>query len=727
MYKSTSVDSPDSPPSPAAEKATESSTMLGSSRIPKAVGYIIGNEFCERFSYYGMRAILVLYFVKYLRFSDDAATVLYHVFILASYTTSAFGGMLADSKFGKYRTIFYLSIVYCIGNIVTSVTAIPGTTGSPPSWWGAAIGLMLIAIGTGGIKPCVSSFGGDQFTDPDPQLIQTYFTYFYFSINAGSTISMLVTPKLRGDVGCFDRDDCYPLAFGLPASLMLVALAIFVMGRHLYIHRICERNVMFDVCGVLWDSLKLKLRNFGRGGSSTGTMDLAGKRYGAQFVQDIRSLKGILLVFAPTPLFWTLYDQQGSRWTLQAEKMQMFSMGALGMFRPDMMQTLNAVLCLLMLPLFDRVIYPGLRRMRINATPLRRMGFGMILVALSFIISGLVQIKIESSSNVPVAPSGSFTGVKFLNACPQTASFTLNSSTQTLGVNGVSSAYTIVPSGTLSIGLSTGTDTHNVTVTLQPSSLATVACVRDSSNTTTLAVLSDVYSRGEAHSDKAVVRVFNAAFEFPTLQLHGDTDDGSIDVVVSLFNVSAYGDAPFSSGVRYLSIHSITPPADFSSRMELDDGGSYTLVVTSSNGNMQTFLINDVQSNQVSILWQVPQYVVITAAEILFSVTGLEFAFVEAPESMKAVMQAIWLLTTAVGSIIVIIVAEADPFSKQSTEFFAYSGFMGVVFLIFAFLASRYRYRSEHTEILALCNTAPPPREGPVSDTEPLLEESSSA
>lgn len=95
---------------------------------------------------------------------------------------------------------------------------------------------MTIATGTGGIKPCVAAFGGDQFKMPEQEkYMATFFSLFYFSINAGSMISMVLTPILRNDVKCFDRKDCYSLAFGVPAMLMGVAVGFFVAGKCLYI------------------------------------------------------------------------------------------------------------------------------------------------------------------------------------------------------------------------------------------------------------------------------------------------------------------------------------------------------------------------------------------------------------------------------------------------------------------------------------------------------------
>ena len=98
------------------------------------------------------------------------------------------------------------------------------------------IGLLIIAIGTGGIKPCVSAFGGDQFVRPqqDKQLEQ-FFSVFYFAVNCGSLISTFISPILREDVHCFGEDSCFPLAFGLPAFLMVVSISKYHNCWDLYL------------------------------------------------------------------------------------------------------------------------------------------------------------------------------------------------------------------------------------------------------------------------------------------------------------------------------------------------------------------------------------------------------------------------------------------------------------------------------------------------------------
>ena len=92
------------------------------------------------------------------------------------------------------------------------------------------IGLFLIGVGTGGIKPCVASFGGEQFIMPYQKKQMTqFFSLFYAAVNCGGLLSALITPILRSSVSCFGQESCYPLAFGVPAILMCLAVCKFIV------------------------------------------------------------------------------------------------------------------------------------------------------------------------------------------------------------------------------------------------------------------------------------------------------------------------------------------------------------------------------------------------------------------------------------------------------------------------------------------------------------------
>lgn len=191
-------------------------------------------------------AILVLYLQRKLDYDDDTSTVLFHIFTSLVYFVPLFGAILADSFLGKFKTIMYLSIVYSIGSVVIAMGAVPIL--NLPAKLMTVIGLLLIAVGTGGIKPCVSAFGGDQFKVPEQaKQLATFFSLFYFAINAGSLISTTLTPILREDVHCFGDEDCYSLAFGIPGILMILSIFIFIFGKPLYVIKKPAGNMVLEV------------------------------------------------------------------------------------------------------------------------------------------------------------------------------------------------------------------------------------------------------------------------------------------------------------------------------------------------------------------------------------------------------------------------------------------------------------------------------------------------
>ncbi len=150
---------------------------IPSSRMPGGIPYIIGNEFAERFSFYGMKGILVIFMTTYLLgrqgesdfMGEIEATKNYHLFTSAVYFTPLLGALISDIFFGKFRTIIALSLVYCLGHFVLAID---------DTRFGLAIGLGLISIGAGGIKPCVSAHVGDQFGKTNEHLISRIFGWF---------------------------------------------------------------------------------------------------------------------------------------------------------------------------------------------------------------------------------------------------------------------------------------------------------------------------------------------------------------------------------------------------------------------------------------------------------------------------------------------------------------------------------------------------------------------
>src|SRR5437667_10551082 len=208
------------------------------STMPPGVPYIVGNEAAERFSYYGMNSILTIFMTKYLLDKMGHLSVMpaanaeawYHTFVSALYFLPIFGAILADAVFGKFWVVFWLSIVYCGGHLTLALIGSPVAHTIEPRYL-LAIGLLLIAMGAGGIKPCVSTNVGDQFGESNQHLLTRVFGWFYLSINLGSSFSIWLCPGLMRDPNWGPR-----YAFGLPGLLMFVATVIFWLGRKKMVH-----------------------------------------------------------------------------------------------------------------------------------------------------------------------------------------------------------------------------------------------------------------------------------------------------------------------------------------------------------------------------------------------------------------------------------------------------------------------------------------------------------
>ncbi|KAG0621785.1 hypothetical protein M758_3G048200 [Ceratodon purpureus] len=317
------------------------------SAFPGSIKYLIWNEFCERFCFYGMKTILALYLVQHLRLSENESTELVHLFIVACYATPIIGAFLSDCVLGKYRTILYLSVVYCLGNWVMALSAFPEpdpkTRGT--LFWSTSAALGLIAFGTGGIKPCGAAFGGDQiqYTLPDgpmkERIQRQFFSMYYLAVNVGSFFSTVAGPYFRIHYS-------YSFAFAVPAVFMMGALLIFWFGRKTYYDQPPQGNVFAEVGSVVVDAVKLRERR----ADGEHWLDSAKAKHSSAIVEDVKGLMRVLVLLLPTPIFWALFDQQSSKWVFQASTLD----GNIPWFfnitiQPDQMQVSLLLLNLLLI------------------------------------------------------------------------------------------------------------------------------------------------------------------------------------------------------------------------------------------------------------------------------------------------------------------------------------------------------------------------------------------
>ncbi|XP_023243608.1 peptide transporter family 1-like isoform X2 [Centruroides sculpturatus] len=667
-------------------------------KYPKSVFFIIGNEFCERFSYYGMRAVLTLFLTQILLYSEDTATVIFHGFAMGCYFTPLFGALVADVLLGKFKTILYISILYVLGNVVISLASIPNFIPMRPL---TILGLLMIAVGTGGIKPCVSAFGGDQFKPSQEKQLQRFFSLFYLSINAGSLLSTFLTPVLRADVHCFGNSTCFPLAFGVPAILMIVALVIFVIGSPMYKVNPPKGNILVDVVKCISHALVKKSKSKKSEETKNHWLDYADDRFDAKLISDVKGLLSVLFLYLPLPLFWALFDQQGSRWTLQATRLDGYFFGY--RIKPDQIQVVNPLFIIGFIPLFDYIIYPFFAKFNLLTRPLQRITVGGLLAASSFFIAGFLEISIEQ--NMPSHPMEGHTHLNIINNVPCNLKIAGEVFSTELSYKQMFKAKDVKSDVVHNLKItadkceSADYNIDSMTYRLRTFNSLETIVFRSFNNTLNVQKVNDSLEHS-SEGDSQVRFLFdfgNNSKDNFTINLNGDK---KFPVPITDRNNGSTHYLHVTPGKYKVEIEGTTfQPKEENSEFNFETGGIYICTATIDKNKKLRWSLSVVgEPNTKSMLLQIPQYTAITAGEIMFSITGLEFSYSQAPKSMKSVVQAAWLLTTAFGNLIVMIIAELELFERQSYEFFMFACLMILDMLIFAFMAYNYKYVEETSE-----------------------------
>ncbi|KAL4014274.1 hypothetical protein IC575_026474 [Cucumis melo] len=404
----------------------------------RACPYILGNEFCERLAYYGMSSNLVLYFKHHL--NQDSATASKNVnnWSGTCYITPLIGAFLADAYLGRYRTIAAFSIVYVFGmTLLTLSASVPGlkptcvskddchaTTAQSALCF---LALYLIALGTGGIKPCVSSYGADQFDDAnetEKKHKSSFFNWFYLSINIGALIASSVLVWVQENVS-------WGWGFGIPAIAMAIAIVSFFSGTRLYrnqkpggspLTRICQvvvatfrkYNVKVPESKALYEtadsessivgSRKLDhtddFRFFDKAAVELesdqmlkGSVD-PWKLCTVTQVEELKAIIRLLPVWATGITFAAVYSQMSSLFVLQGDRMDphigpTFEIPAASL---SIFDTLSVIFWV---PVYDRIIVPMARKYTGHPngiTQLQRMGIGLFISILAMLSAAILEL-----------------------------------------------------------------------------------------------------------------------------------------------------------------------------------------------------------------------------------------------------------------------------------------------------------------------------------------------
>lgn len=528
---------------------------------PSGVKYIVGNEGAERFSYYGMRAILYVYLATLIQASGLGeaaakadATATYHLFVVGVYAFPVLGAILADKLLGKYQTIVWLSLVYCAGHAAMAIF--------DGNLEGTYLGLALIGIGAGGIKPCVSAHVGDQFGKSNWHLINKVFQAFYFIINFGSFFSTLLVPYLYANHGAM-------VAFGVPGVLMFIATFVFWMGRHDFVH--VPPNP----------------------GGKLGFLD---------------TVVGFLF-FAP--LFMLLF----------AEKAGVSSLAV-------------------------------------------QLGVSLGAVAAGVMVFGYRQ-KIQEDDG-------------FLAILIFSVRALLRGKTHEVGTSGVDKAD---PDAPISKHWFFGAAASKFGSSAAEGPLAVFRIVSVFFFVSFFWMLFDQHGSTWVEQAGQMDRELNLWFWTWSPEASQVSAVNPIMVMI-LIPVMMFGVFPFVErmGVR------LTPLRKMSAGMMLAGTAFVAVALIQAK-------IEDVGAGTISIGWQMIPYFLMTASEVLVSITGLEFAYTQAPNRMKSIVMSFWLLCVSFGNYLVVKLAHYFKDWPLSKAFWIFAGLMFVAGALFSIRAMFYTYK----------------------------------
>nr|XP_043607675.1 protein NRT1/ PTR FAMILY 8.3-like [Erigeron canadensis] len=406
----------------------------------RACPFILGNECCERLAYYGISTNLVSYLTKKLHEGNASAARNVTTWQGTCYLTPLIGAVLADAYCGRYWIIAVFSIIYFIGMCTLTMSAsvpslkpvecvgIDCPRATPSQYAFFFSGLYLIALGTGGIKPCVSSFGADQFDDTDSKervSKGSFFNWFYFSINIGALISSSLIVWIQDNKG-------WGLGFGIPALFMGAAIVSFFLGTPLYrfqkpggspITRMCQvlvasfhnRNLRVptdssllyetpDKVSAIKGSRKLihtdemefldKAAVLSTTETSSGNYSNPWRLCTVTQVEELKILIRMFPIWATGIVFCAVYAQMSTLFVEQGMMMDT----AIGTFTipAASLSSFDVISVIFWVPVYDRILVPIARKITKQErgfTELQRMGIGLFLSIFCMSAAALVEIK----------------------------------------------------------------------------------------------------------------------------------------------------------------------------------------------------------------------------------------------------------------------------------------------------------------------------------------------
>lgn len=351
-------------------------------------------------------------------------------------------------------------------------------------------------------------------------------------------------------------------------------------------------------------------------------LDYAVEKHGQQLVNEVKVLLNVLVLYIPLPVFWSLFDQQGSRWTFQATRM----MGFIGSYeiKPDQMQVVNPLLILVFIPLYDVVFYPLLSKIGVRR-PLQKLTLGGILAGVAFLCSAIVELQLEKT--YPVLPGAGQSQLRIFNGLP--CEYRIQTNIPGENANIVLAALSDFQDRYIDV-----TQTSNFTYTMRPTT-SNAECREFEGN----------FNLGSEMAVSYFLSNRNEVYEFHDDPNKSSTGDPLLRILVNSPNLETLRVVDILHPSRLVRFDGNTTHTDriqlVASSYEIQIG-TYTIPYKITQGAVNTLIVRQISSglfeskdveiseaNSMHMLYLLPQYIIMTLGEVMYSVTGLAFSYAE--------------------------------------------------------------------------------------------------
>ncbi|KAK4321645.1 hypothetical protein Pmani_007570 [Petrolisthes manimaculis] len=674
---------------------------------PRGAFFILVGYLLERFVYYGLFGGAVFYMQRMLGFTSSSAKTVKAVMEGLIYLAPIAGAILADTYFGKARTVFVMCCGYTVGAGIYSLSSVTPIMASVTSSQATGImGLLVLGVCAGLMKAVYSSLGADQFKVPEQREQQKRFFYaFYWMINAGAFLGQFMTAQLRDSVQCFG-DDCYFLPYIILVGLMALSTLIFALGRSRYSEAPPDPTLLnaikciFHATRKSWESNKKPVTHW---------IDRAHDKFDTQLLRDVKATLRVLMLFSTFPLFWALFYQTSTGMIFQAKRLD----GLVGSYRipPEMSSTVNPLLILTLIPLFNLVIYPILDRLDILTKTTSRMILGMAFAVSSFIVYALVNMNVEQ---VIIPPQQARLHLYNTLPCDVTVSIPTRMEGKLDGVDGEHTGgsggmsgiivptlerselpdFDVFDSGEVTVRIETkcpAPDMSRVKVATLGGHESTLVVTATGTYvlSPTLEYIKDMDAEAKLRFIAPAGNAANLTLKYETLQEHFELQEhGQLGAKVSEFRRISPKD------------YKVLYDGDELGEAPVRQDGVYDVVLTDT---LEVHVFPMTAPAGVHMFWLLPQYLLITIGEVLFSVSGMDFAYSEAPTAMKSTLQAANLFTITVGlwlfAGLTSVTSATGVFdNRASHEAILYAVLMALNTVVFVLLLRRF-YRERESEV----------------------------